>query len=322
MAWKEVQFKRKIKKRNQLAIVVLGVVLGLLVISWTIRLTQNFFGSKKYTWDRQFNINLLIRTPATSILSYSPKENRVVVVDVPDEIFLEVPHGFGSWQLRAVYGLGGNQLLKDALAAFFAIPIDGYLDFSSLKSSKSAAEIVQTLRKSPISGFNLLSALQTDLTMWELLQLKVGISSVRFDKIRSLDLVRLDVLDKGQLPDGTAIFTADPVRLDSVLADFQDPTILSQSMSIAVLNATGKPQLAQKWARLITNLGGNVIIIGNAPNTLKKTQVVGEESALLKRLRQIFNDLDCQSNPKCDRISPTEDISSRAQINVFLGEDL
>lgn len=328
-SWKDAQIKVKKNRNNRLAIGVLGLIIGFLVISWSIHLTQSLFGSKKNSWDGGYNFNLLIRSPALALLSYNPQDNRVMIVEVPDETFLEVPHGFGTWQARSIYdlgqsqkGIGGDQLLKEALTAFFAIPIDGFIDFSRLKTPKSAAEIVEILRKNPISGFNFLSALKTDLTMWEILKLKWGISSVRFDKIQQLNLIKLNVLEREKLADGTPIFIYDPVRLDSVLLDFQDSVITSERKTIAVFNATDHPQLAQKWTRLITNLGGNVIITGNAEVRLMKTQVLGENSSTLKRLQQIFV-LDCQNNPKCVKINPKgEDISfSRAQINVLLGED-
>ena len=160
-----------------------------------------------------------------------------------------------------------------------------------------------------------MSSLKTDLTLLELLRLKIGLSSVRFDKVKELDLDKLSVLDKESLPDGTSVYTADPIRLDSILSDLADPVIISEHKTIAVLNATNQPQLAGKWARLITNLGGNVIITANAGEKLRKTKVQGLQSATLRRLKQIFG--------SGDKISSQDEntISSRAQINLLLGED-
>lgn len=327
--WKDVHSKTKVKKKTKLALAVLGLLAVFLIMSQTIRFTQSLFGSKKYSWNGEHNINLLVRSQTISLLTYNPTDNKVVMIDIPDETFLEVPYGFGSWQARSIYDLGesqkkaGNKLLKETLTSFFAIPIDGFLDLSALKSVKSVSDLVETLRQNPISGINLFSNLKTDLTMWELLKLKWGISSVRFDKIKQLDLVELNALDKETLADGTPVFTSDPIKLDSVLADFQDPQVATEGKTIAVFNSTDQPQLAQKWARLITNLGGDVIIISNTKSKLKKTQVQGEQSSLtFKRLQQIFA-LECQNSPKCDNISPTEDdiAYQRAQINLLLGED-
>lgn len=325
-SWKEAQSKRKKSRTLKLALFVLSGVLGLLIISWTIRFTQSLFSpwkitpqqQKSYLWNGQFNINVLIRSEGVSLLSYNPKESKIVLVNIPDETFVEVPYGFGLWQLRAVWKLGesqkllgGDKLLKDTLNNFFAIPIDGFLDLSALKPSKSAASVLNNLKKNPFSGLELLAALKTDLTVWELIRLKIGIGGVRFDKIREKSLT--ETLDKTNLPDGSVVLTADPVKLDSILADLADPTIVSEHKSIAVFNATNQPLLAQKAARLISNLGGNVIITTNADRVFAKTTLEGVKSATLERLRQIFI-LD-------DKISTKETVTSRAEINLLLGED-
>lgn len=321
--WKDVQSKARRSRQTKLALVVLGLVIGLLITSWAIRFTQSLFSpwklsvkaERNYIWDAKFNITLLARTDQISILSYNPTEKRIVILNIPDETFLDVPKGFGFWQLRAVYKLGGDKLLVDTLRSFLGIPIDGFLDFSGPGVNKSAAEIVEELRQNPFSGFNLMSGLKTDLTLWELIRLKLGITGVRFDKVAEINLDKQDILNTETLPDGTEVLTADPVKIDSVLVDLADPAFASEHKAIAVWNATNRPLLAQKAARLITNLGGSVIITSNAEEKLKKTIVYGEKSASLKRLKQIFA-LD-------DKISSSSANLefSRAEINIFLGED-
>lgn len=336
-SWKDAQQRINTKNKSKLALAVLALVIGILVLSWAVNFTKSLFSpfrqtslsQKKIIWDGEFNINLLIRTDQISLLSYNPKEGRITIIDIPDETFLIVPYDFGMWQLRAVYGLGesqkelgGGRLLKDTLTSFFALPLDGFLDLSTLKPKKSAYEVVEQLRENLFSGLDFLSALQTDLTPLELIKLKMSINNVRFDKTSKIDLVELNALSKESLSDGTQVYTADPFKLDAAIAGLADPAVVSEHKTIAVFNATDKAQLAQKWARLITNLGGNVIITTNAKKKLKNTQVTGEQSHTFKRLRQIF-ELDCQENPKCDRLSASDEdlLSSRAQINLFLGED-
>lgn len=314
MPWKDKQSKTQRKRRNKLALIVLFLVIGLIFLSWAIHFAQSLFTSsvpRNYYWNGEFNINLAVRTSSISVLSYNPKEEKITILNIPDETFVEVPGDRGSWQLRAVYGLGKAPLVKDTLTLFLGVPIDGFLDLSF---EKSAQDFVKLLQENPFSGLNYLSSMKTDLSIWELLKLKMGINSIRFDKIYEVDLAK-KILQKDKLPDGTEVYTADPVRLDSVLSDFADPAIVAEHKSIAVFNATNRPQLAQKWARLITNLGGNVIITTNAQKRLKETQVLGEESLTLKRLRQIFG--------ISGNIDPLDEdlVSSRAQINIFLGED-
>ena len=69
----------------------------------------------------------------------------------------------------------------------------------------------------------------------------------------------------------------------------------------------------------MTNIGGNAIITTNASKKIRHTQVVGEKSQTLKHLIQIFE----KCGQTCDRIDPGDEdlVSSRAQINIILGED-
>lgn len=334
MPWKDTQSRSKQKKRVKFAVFVLGLICGILILSWMVQFITSLLNplgidSKKrnYIWNGEFNINLVVKTARIDLLSYNPKEKKITIIKIPDNLFIDVPFGFGKWQLRSVFdlgqsqkGIGGDQLLKNTLTGFFALPIDGFLD---LNRFQSASEVVEAIRKNPFSGFELLSTFKTDLSVFELIRLKIGLYSVRFDKIKVLDLMDLGVLDKENLPDGTEVVITDPVKLDSVLVSLADPAIVSERKTIAVFNATDRIQLANKWARLITNLGGNVIITTNAKERLKKTGLQGEKSRTYQRINQIFSDLDCQNNPKCDIIkSQNEDIaSSRAQINLFIGED-
>lgn len=326
--WRTTQLKHQVKKRNKLALIALSFIIGIILLSWFVNFTKTLFSPlkstdlKSYRWNGEFNINLVLRNPQIWVLSYNPKEAKITIINIPDEVFLELPGGFGSWQIRAVYNLGQESLLKRTTSSLLGIPIDGILDFGSGGDKKTAEATISLLRENPFSGFKLLSSLKTDLTIWELINLKRGINSVRFDKIKIMDLDALNVLDESTLPDGTKIYSLDPVKLDSIMSDFIDPTILREHKSIAVFNAADKPGLAQKWARVITNLGGNVIITSNAKKIVKNTRVLGQQSQTVKRLKQIF-ELDCQNNPKCDIINPSDEdlVSSRAEINVFLGED-
>lgn len=325
--WKDKQSRTLSYKRTKLAVIVLLLTAGIIFASWAVNFTKSLFvpnalSVRSYRWDGEFNINLAVRGSAGIwVFSYNPKEEEITLLTIPDETFTEVPGGHGRWQMRAVYGLGGNQLLKETLTSFLAIPIDGFLDLTDTPYP-SADKFIEKLRENPLSGISMLSLLKTDLSLWELIKLKMAILGVRFDKIAGIDPLERKVLDKEKLPDGTEVYTADPVRIDSVLAAFQDPAVLAEHKSIAVFNAAETPLLAQYGARLINNLGGNVIITSNAKVKNSKTVVYGEKSQTIKRLRQIF-ELDCQIKPKCDMISaPEEDLAtSRAEINIFLGEN-
>ena len=324
--------RRIAKTHSILALFALGIVILLLTLFQAIKLTQTFFSpwqtshDRGYRWNGDFNINFIIRSKSISLVSYSPKNQNIIIINIPDETYIEVAHGFGNWQLRSIYGLGGAQLLKDSLISFFALPIDGFLDFSGEFSQKEPNEIVSEFRKNPATLFGILPSVKTDLTLFEMIRLKMGLSSVRFDKINKIDLSLANVLEKRFLADSTQVYIADSIKLNSLYTNLADPTITSEHKTIAVFNATDHPNLAQKAARLISNIGGDVIIVSNSEKRLDKTQILGEQSKTKVRLKQIFIENGKQSLPFSDekrKIEPNLEglASSRAQIDLFLGED-
>lgn len=323
--WKFHQQNNNIKKKTKLALLVLGFLAILLILSQIVHFVKLFTSpfsfqnqSKNYTWNGEFNLNLVSLRDQITLISYNPKGGKVTIMAIPDETYIEVPGGFGSWQLRSIYDLGqqsrigGEKLLKQSLSDFLGLPIDGF----------ASHDLVDEFRHSLISGFTLLPNLKTDLTLWELLRLKMGLLQVRFDKIQKINLADLVLLDKQYLADSTQVFTLDSIRLDSIMSKFTDGQIASEQVSVAIFNATDRPLLAQKAKRIVTNLGGNVIVTQNAPKIMQKSYVEGENSKTKERLVQIF-DLGCSNNPKCDKIAAGDlgVVSMRAQIILVLGED-
>lgn len=324
--WKSVQSKKKIKRKTKLAVFVLGVISAIIVTGWLFKFTQTLLNpwqqagssGKDYRWDGNYNINVLLKGGDIAFLSYNPALQETTIIGIPDETMLEVFGGFGKWQAGSIFDLGesqkkggGSKLLKTSLMDLLGLPVDGFLQFEGPYSSKNTKEIVENLRKNSFEGFNLLFNLKSDLTLYELIRLKFALSSIRYDKVRYLDLEGLGILEREYLADNTPVFTFDPVRIDSISAGLSDPQIQSEHKTVAIFNSTDYPLIAQKGARIITNLGGNVIIVANSEKKLKKTIVSGEKSRTLKRFQQIFGSGEGKET----------EASSRAEINVMLGED-
>lgn len=325
--WKATQSKRQVRKRTKLAFIILGIVIILLLLSQAVKFTKMLFSPwqdsvhRTFFWNGDFNLNLVIKGKDISLLSFDPQNTKVVIYSIPQNSYLEVARGFGKWQLRSVYDLGasqqvgGGRLLSDTLSDFFGLPVDGFLVFSGKYANIEADSIVSESRN-PFFVTSILPFIRTDLTPFELIRLQKGLSSVRFDKVRKIDLAAANLLTKEKLADGTDVYTPDVFKLDSVLSGMKDYSFASEHKTIAIFNSTNYPGLAQKAARVITNMGGDVIITSNGQKKWEKTYVVGEQSKTLDRLKQVFG----SKNNIID--SSNEDLaSSRAQINIFLGED-
>lgn len=315
-SWKVCRHKRQLHKKTKLAVIVLTLVFGLILLGQIINFGKMFFKpwglsqekvNRNYRWNGKNNINLVIKSESIAVLSLNPQEKTAFIINFPDNTLIDTAFGFGKWQIRSIYNLGqsegnrGYELLEKSLGNLLGVPIDGMIEY---KGDLTRLDIIN---------------IKTDLTLLELIRLKISLSQVRFDKIKNIDLSRMEVLDKTRMNDGTEIYTPDPDKIDQSLV-FIDPSIQKEHLSIAVFNATDYPQLAQKAARMITNLGGNVIITANTQNTYAKTLVTGQKGATLTRLSEVF-DLGCSKDPTCANIPVPEAANSRAQINIVLGED-
>lgn len=321
-SWKVTQSKKQKARKTKWAIYIIAIILGLFVLGNSVKFIQILFNpwqskvlNKAYMWQGEFNINLLVRAKNISVLSYSPSNQQIFILEIPQNSYLDVAGGFGKWELRSIYDLGGDPLLKQTIVNLLGMPIDGFLNFQGKYSQMETKSIVEQFRKDPFNLLNLLPNLKTDLTPFELLKLKMGLASVRFDKIKQVDLVKFNLFQLETLPDGTKVFTPDLVQLDSQVSELAEPFLQAEHKTIAIFNATSHPLLAQKAARLITNIGGNVIITSNGQEKFAKTTIMGEKSKTLDRLKQIFG-LGGTIDPKLEDL-----VKSRAQINIFLGED-
>lgn len=332
-SWKVVQNREIIKKRTKLGLVILGIIIAIILVGNLVKLVQTFFspwnisntGTKNYIWNGEFNLNLIAKKKSSIfVISYKPRDEKLIVFEIPPNLIVDVPFGFGSWQIRSVYELGetnkkgdGVNLLKKSTATLLGVPMDGFLDLDQLDHVSNTDGLIEYLGQNFIFSLPSLAKIKTDLTLWELIRFKTGASTVRFDKMEKLNLE--DVLDKGRLNDGSEIYKADPIKIDSLNSYFEEPIIKSELLSIAIFNATNSVGLAQRAARMVSNIGGNVIITSNTKE-VNKSFVFGQNSKTLEKLEQIFG--SCQkSDTDCDRIPMEEITSSRAQINVILGAD-
>lgn len=329
--WKDTQSSIKNKRRTKLALLILALILALLVIGQLIRFSQTLFNpwkvngvKKSYSWNENLAINLVVKNSSISLLSYIPSEKRITIIKLPDNLLVDVPN-MGEWKLESVYKLGetnklGSRLLEQTVSQTLGIPINGILDFSSSETNQK--DVIEDFRKEA-NIFEVLKNLKTDLTLWELLKLKLALSAVRFDKVKVIDLTDLYILDDKVLADGTKVYTSDSVKIDSIIANISDPKISGENKSVAIFNATEVPLLAEKAGRLISNIGANVIVVSNANKKSARSYVLGEDSQTYQRLIQIFDPSLCSNDKKCDKIS-SEQLgigSSRADIVVVLGED-
>ncbi len=315
--WKQYQHTTQSQKRTRLGIAALVFVVIIVIIGQLFAFLTRFTASKNYQWTGQSTINIVVKTDKIYALSYNPIDSQVTLLKIPDDTYMTLPGGYGRWPIRSVYDLGqgektprGAELLKQTVAFNFGIPIDGYLSFTS---DQPLEETVQGLRKNPFSSFQFVRQGQTDLSRLELTRLVWGWWGVRQDKIKTVDMGQSQVTESILLPDGSRALGLDQIKMDNLIhQQFEDVSLSYEGLTIGIYNGTQHPGLADRVARVITNMGGRVVYTTNTETPISKSFVLGKEGYTKTRLTQVF---------ATDKPQPLNIDESRADVIVVLGED-
>ena len=319
----------------KLAILALSLLALILILGKSINLISNLtkpFSSdiltkRQYSIDFKSSFNIAIKLNSVWLLHYDPGEKKTVVLKIPDDTYMELPKGFGNWRVGSIYNLGeeqkpqiGSELLKESLAKLLGLPVDGFFTLPNQPGSDDLNRLILSWHHNPLTIINFFSKAKTDLTPLEAFNLFIELSKVRSDKIISLDLEQTELTKSKLLPDSSRVLGIDVVNLNLFVREkMSDQQISKESINVAIFNATSHPGLAQEASRIITNLGGNPIIISNTESSNDKSLIIGSNNNYtFKRLAQVFA-------PVCLKIKCSIDdprvTSSRAQINIILGED-
>jgi hypothetical protein len=345
--------KSKPEPRRPKNKIFLGVaVLLFLVVLILIGKLFGFLGSinepyskdsqKFNSWNGESPLNLVVKADDLYLLSYQPKSKSLTILKFPGGIYIDTPYDFGKWPVGSIYDLGqaekppmGVKLLKDSLGDAFNLVPDGYIILG--ESSPGFLEVVDNERKDLIPGIDLLSKSKTDLNILEYLKVWWTIKNVRSDKLKIINLEKSDLTEWLFLPDGSRVITLDPIKMSQFEEGrFEDINIKDEVLSIGIMNATDFPGLAEKAAKIITNLGGRVIFTTNAPEKSGKSMILAKKSYSSEYLSDLLR-LSCPvpknanllqkipffglNKPDFCALEDNNFDISRADIIIILGED-
>ncbi|MEK7065407.1 MAG: LytR C-terminal domain-containing protein, partial [Patescibacteria group bacterium] len=75
-------------------------------------------------------------------------------------------------------------------------------------------------------------------------------------------------------PDGTILPFVSTDAVDESLGDtFEEASVRAEKLTVAVYNTTTTSGLAERVARIIDRIGGNVVRIGNEERTIERCQI-------------------------------------------------
>lgn len=345
--WKKYQSSTQTNRRLVLGLLALALLIAIILTGKFLGfvgslgrpLAPDGVNAKVYQWDGGTRVTLAVKADRLYLLSLDPGKRSLQLIKIPDETYLNLPFGFGSWPARSVYGLGqaekapmGAKLVMETLRTNFNLPVDGYLILSGDLADRPLEASLESVRKNPLQSFVLISRSKTDLTFWEYLRFLFAIRNVRADKMQVLDLGQSSLTSWILLADGSRVLGFDPLKLGLFFQNRLSDTKLSEEgLSVGVFNTTDRPGLAEKVARLVSNMGGRVVITGNYPEKFSGSFIVGKDSYTKSRFTEVFTpdclgkgfnlaDMLSRKSGSCIPEKFNTD-SLRADVNIMIGED-
>ncbi|MCH7951445.1 LytR C-terminal domain-containing protein [Patescibacteria group bacterium] len=255
------------------------------------------------------------------VVSYLSSQEQLVIVSFPEGMKIEAVGGFGPWRVESLYPLGemqekGGELLHRSFAEFFGVGVEGWLVTDKVGVEMSRGNARSILRR--IFGRALIGKARTNFGLWDLFRLWNAIGAVRLHNVELVDLSRSGAVVEQSQPDGSVTFTADLELLDQLSRRlFSHPELIEEGVAVAVLNGTNHRGLGARVARIVRNMGGDVVVVSDYSRTEEMTTLWASQDDLLKNstTRQLSKALFIE------RALVGETSQQRADILVVVGED-
>jgi len=230
---------------------------------------------KNSVWDGRSRLNLALKISPISLVSFDARSQTINFLIIPDGTYIEAAGDYGPYRIEKIYPLGelegrGMALLTASLEGYLGLPIDGWLMADEKWEEAGGARRLL----SDLIGTMMKDKLMTNLSYWDLARLWLMTSRTRAHKIEAVNLGETTVAEEFSLPDGTQSRRINSQRINQIISRlFTDDRLRQEDLAIAIMNAGGKTGLAAKGARLVTNIGGRLVEVGDWPEPLDSCQI-------------------------------------------------
>ena len=314
---KEPRWEREIKNgkvKRKFRLVKVWLLAFALLISLGLGF-KAWLSFRHRVWDGKSRLNIALAGEKTYLLGLDPVDSEIILIEIPSETQIEVAFGLGSYPIDSVFELSRLEkkegiLLAQTLENNLAIPVKAWVDYQKKIDFHQPKNLFFQLIYSSLKG-----EAKTNLTNWDRLQLLYTIKDVSVFRSNSYNLSNLNLLEEVELPDKNKGLRIEPERIDAFIqSHFQEKKLREENLTIEVINTTQFPGLAERGARLLNNLGVEVVGVNNQEEKINRCQLIGEKELKnnysVKFIRQIF---DCQWKDFQEE--------GRADLILILGED-
>lgn len=251
--------------------VILLVAISVLIKGYLVFSQSKFDDSHHFTF---------VFSPIENELSSANKQKTFEVVSF-------FPDNNSAFILNLSVNSKEREILKPSMIGqMLKIPVDGVISFNASAvdkyknqnkkinfsgDNKNIDLSLQTLTLNPMD-------FKTDLTLVDLLRLWVFSKKISSQSVISKSLL----IDDGEQNN------LDKEKISSQF--FIDDEILKEKATVQIINGTGVSGLGNRLAKLISNMGGNVVSVLTAEKDIDKSEIIyfGKKSYTLEKLGKVL----------------------------------
>lgn len=233
-------------------------------------------------------ISIVIKTMSLLGESRFDGKNRFTISVLTGKNFKAVSFSPGNDSISVLKIEEENKELK--LGQFLKIPIDGFVVGNSLKTDKDITDLMSDV----LFNYN---NVKTNLTIIDVLRLVLASKTTSENNIETYSI-------------STSL---EYQKADKIVEKiFKNEEIEKENQTIEIINTTDIGGLGGRLARLLTNMGGNVIQVSTQNNSQKESVILfdGKKNFTIERISKVLSFRPIASSKK-----------SIADITIIIGED-
>jgi len=288
--WKKEQKKKKAQEKKSRVILGIFFLISIFLLVMGGILWKK---TKNSIWDGKSNISIVYQDDNRIRLKILLTEtNKVILFNIPKTTLVQAGFGYGEYQLKNIYKLGnlegyGGKVLSRAISDLLGINIKGF-----------------AVKK------------DTNLTWWDKWRV-LWFEKLTAKKKGVFDLGKHEAFNKEKTSGGIEVFRVSDILIDEfVNREMFDERLVNESLSMAVLNASGVEEMAKNVSRIISNAGGEVRLVSNLENKDNSKILIAD-----KKNKDAFTIKFLKSIVLVNEIEIADIIEYRSDIVLIIGKD-
>lgn len=278
---------------RKVPVLVVAMVLAVAGIAGFWRVGEEFKrdDSRRTTW--------VINSRPLMVFSLGQTNEEMLVITIPENTMVPVSGGYGWYPAASIWALArqegqGVGLITRSFRELVGIPIDTAVDVAGevLGEEKDKEELInrcQQIARECLVGKKDCG----DTSKLQFLKVWLAMRKVSAGNVAYLPLENLPGAKTEHLPDGSLVLGVDIDGIDLFISRYTtEEAIKNEALAIGVYNAAGYPGLATRAARIITNLGGRVLVVEDWDEIENKCEIRSTEevrkSATYRLVKDVF----------------------------------